>query len=656
MSFTPNAVGVVSVRAENATLIAGDSYRWQVKPVTTSTDYIQPNGTTWDKAQGAKFKIVFYVETAANYYIWVKARSLSGAKSYVWVSLDGDENVLGENNNGRLSFNTLNFTWDHNDNDALVTLFKGRHELIFTSIHEDLQIEAIAIAATGSNVISEGDTNPATTEHFGVFAGNNIDLTSREGDADAVPTIIRPLHKSRLTSRRLELRWLTNGASTANRWLIRVGTGRIGTAGVTINDTRDINETIVENPNGASNLSLTITDVPISKTNQPFYVAFWWRNDTDTSWNRGGRLYQFSMWNGVTPQPENYLEWLENPENDSNRILIAEIDTAEGALYLASKAWLSNEHKAYDDWLTSVPYIEESLGGGADLGDIEFLNPELTENPLNNNYRGYRCRMFIGDDRWRRDSFKLISSSNNETINLQGDRRYRIELIGDSEKFNRTFHTGDDVVRTDTVRDSIAWVMDQWELSGDYNLINISEEKLNLDLRFVVNESTTMQELLIGIALSAEIEWGVSQTGQLFWVDVINNTPSSLVLNAHNVIDQTLSIVETINPVREVVINYGNEQNIPELTQANTGNLTESLTFDTFIANQNDAQEFAYRKAEQYSNKKYIYEMSVVGIGGIIRTGDVIQIQHPMLLGSGYVSLIRRKPLFDTDTIEINLL
>lgn len=655
--FTLNKVDVISVRAVNAERIASGSVEWVTK-TENGVVFVEPNESTNTIAEGAKLKFEFFAEVAANYYIWVKARTSTGVSARVWISFDGNYGLFGPNDNGIIDFDSTGFVWSRNGNHTLWTMFAGTHEIELSSFDAALQIEGIVIARTSNTVLSEGSSSAVPLETYGIL--NTTTLTSESGDNDAPPIILNPLNNEVIGVNNHPFTFIENQYNNVhNSWLFRVGTGLSGV------DSYDLHNEIINNPNLSETTVLANTGTVANAT---VYVRLYWRDPTNANW-LGGFVYTFTTSNNVTSNPtpvdvvpteptETFQQWSENPLNDKHRLLILELESAESVMYLASHGWVSDENKCYDNWLISVPFIEESLGGDSDLGDIEFVVPIKSENPLTKNWGGYRSRMLLGDDRWERQRFQLISSSNNIDCVLIDERlqTFKLNIIGDSEKFNRVFHVGDDLTQTMIFEEAIDWLMGKWELSGNYTFDGINSSILNKSLRFTVNENTTMNELLELFTVSVDIEYGITQAGQLVFKNPDLSQPDpKLQLDDFNIVKGTMSIIDTQQPAKEVLLHYSEDRSIRLPVASNTGNLSNTVEIFTALNNESDAQELAYVKTNEYSNLRHTYEMDVIGLGASMQTGAVVPINHNSLVSSGYVVSIKRRTLFAVDTLEIKL-
>ena len=71
---------------------------------------------------------------------------------------------------------------------------------------------------------------------------------------------------------------------------------------------------------------------------------------------------------------QEYLDWHLDTENDPYRVVLFELNHAAGMIGLASHPYHDGAIP-YDDWLTGVPLIEESVTTDDALGDLQAINP-----------------------------------------------------------------------------------------------------------------------------------------------------------------------------------------------------------------------------------------------------------------------------------------
>jgi len=317
--------------------------------------------------------------------------------------------------------------------------------------------------------------------------------------------------------------------------------------------------------------------------------------------------------------------------------------------------YISDDHHVYDDWLIGEPYLEYGLTEALDLGDLEFTYPDLDVDLLSNNWRGYQCRMLNGDLSWRSSDFRLVASATVEAFETIEDRTYRVDLVSDSQKYRRTFHTGDAIVQSHTVENAIEWILAQYEGSGSFQYINVDPSELDKQLSFDVTESTTMEELINTVARSINAETRITQAGflEIITPDVTN--PAPVTLNDDNVVDR-LRMIDTIYPVSRVIVTYNRgEDRVTVDTSAQTGILDEEVIIESFLTSATDAEVLGGIEAERYSNVRNVWELNVVRSTEVMQVGDRVSIDHPELVDIGVLSQVRRTPLSYIGRVEVTI-
>ena len=348
----------------------------------------------------------------------------------------------------------------------------------------------------------------------------------------------------------------------------------------------------------------------------------------------------------------NFLGWLENRANDSNRILLVELDHADGTVYLASSPWLSPENIAYDDWLVSSPVIDQSLGELFTLGDIEAVNPVLSENWLDYDFHGYQTRLFYGDLSWDRRQFRTISTGTIDDCLLLGGRKYRFNVSSSIARYSRQFHVGADVVYSYTVQQFIEQVISGYALSGSYSFINFTAEDLSTPLTLTVTDSLKMDDVLRSVARSVGGDLRITQRGQLEFIKP-DYSVYTTITNDNIVKDsvQKIDAIHVANAVK-VIYNDGNDKyTVP--TNANAGGLARTVEIESLCSLVADAQKLGDKIASEYSNQRRIYSAKLVGMTNLLGPGDLVNIVSDELIGVGVVSRIKRKPLYLNSDIEV---
>ena len=351
---------------------------------------------------------------------------------------------------------------------------------------------------------------------------------------------------------------------------------------------------------------------------------------------------------------DNYQSWLLNPIYNNSRVLLVELAHADGVVRLASRPLLDNYHQAWDDWLIADPELDDEITGAASIGDIEAINPEASENWLNNEWLGHSCKWLFGDEAWPIDQYRMIASATIDGCRQIGERRYRFDLSGDVQRFNRTFHTGGDVTKSLTLEAGIAWVLGYYEEPVTPNYLNLDESDLDMAMTFEVTESSNMYELLDLLARSVGAHLRVSQNGELDIVRPDTQHDASFYLTPDDIVRGRIRMSEIVPAVSKVVVNFNRGQgSVESPTTASTGKYQDTLEIETAHANQSDAQAFADARAVYRAVTHHLWEIEVVGAADFMQVADYVGVDHPELVGAGVTQRIRRTPLSQRAIVEV---
>ena len=187
---------------------------------------------------------------------------------------------------------------------------------------------------------------------------------------------------------------------------------------------------------------------------------------------------------GQSPVIENetFEDWLLNPVRDPDRVMLAEMDHADGTVRLASQPWISDEHLAYDDWIVGEPYLDNSLDDDSSVGDLEAVNPHRSEDWMLHSFSGFSFRWFLGDQNWPKSRFRQIATGTIEDLKRTGDKRYRFDLISDAQRYNRAF-TETASTETRNADDAVSWIMGHYTGAASYQFINFTASELNTSVK-----------------------------------------------------------------------------------------------------------------------------------------------------------------------------
>ena len=350
-----------------------------------------------------------------------------------------------------------------------------------------------------------------------------------------------------------------------------------------------------------------------------------------------------------------FVDWLNDENRDQYRVVLVELDHSEGTVRLSDIPWISRDNNIYDDWLINDTFVESTLTNFLDIGDVQAINPDLTENWEQFNWRGYKARLYYGDVTWQKSEFRQIASATIEAFRPTGDREYRWDLVSETQKYQRTFHAGEDTVETRTVEGSIEWLLSQFKGSGAYQFINVTPAELDIQLSFAVTESTTMESLIYLIADSIGASVRISQAGFLEIIIPDRDNPAPVTIDENSIVG-SLRVVDTVYPVTDVVVTYNQGENqVSAQTGAQTGVLEESVTIETALISAADAQALADKTAPLYSVVQNTWEVEAFGVNNLIQIADLSTIEHPQLSGTGVASTVRQTPLSRIGRIEVTV-
>lgn len=333
-----------------------------------------------------------------------------------------------------------------------------------------------------------------------------------------------------------------------------------------------------------------------------------------------------------------YYDWLVDPVNNQHRLLLIELDHSDGTIYLATDAWISDSNTIYDDWLTSLPYIESSIGSAADLGDIDAVNPDLSVDWLNYSFRGRRCRWFHGDRRWLKSDFYQVATCTIQGIRCTGDRQYRFELTSDSQRYDRTFYSGADTVRTENIDAAITWILGQYTGSGPHEFINIDAGALSKSVTYNVTESSVMIDLLRLIAKGIDASVRITQTGLLQFIVPDRDSAAVQTFTEDSIVHGSIKQVDVVPAYARLTVTYANDGKLTGSTGADTATLDEERTIDTALTNQSDAQALLDSLSPRYAKTQSTWSFDDVLLGQTVQPGDYVTVQHPEIAISGIVS------------------
>ena len=349
-----------------------------------------------------------------------------------------------------------------------------------------------------------------------------------------------------------------------------------------------------------------------------------------------------------------YREWLMDVSRDPYRILLIEADHSGGTIRLASDHWISDTYEAYDGWIVSEPYLEDSLDSFLGVGDFDAINPDAANfNWLSLQWRGYRCRWYHGDKTWPKSEFKPIATALIDGVRSVNGNVARFDLMDGGQQLNRTFLTADHQ-STISAPSTIEYIMDQAGLDPVVVFQNVRdvEETFQVDISMTPDSIALTEITKLTDSMGASMRF--SQAGQLeVFIPEITDSPKDLTED--DIIASSINMVELVQPYRKVTCKLSDDTEVSASTGAVTGELDEELIFNTVLRRTVDATKFIDKKALYYATNHIIWQMKVLDVVGLLQVGDDVSINHAELMGVGIVSSIRRAPLSPFSIIEVTI-
>lgn len=359
-------------------------------------------------------------------------------------------------------------------------------------------------------------------------------------------------------------------------------------------------------------------------------------------------------------KPYTYTDWMKDPRNNGYRVTLFDIEHSTGITRLATKDWMSDPadgNHPYYGWVTSSFYLERGLSDSKAIGDLEAANPKAkTENWLYNQYEGYSFKAYHGDIRWPKSQFRQIASATNDSIMEIGERLYRFDFIGDIQRFNRTFYTGADVVKDQTVSTAIDWIAAQWAESGAVTYVNLTLAEFNTPVLYTVTESSEMYTAMQAIAQSVGAYIRVDNLGALeVYKPDTEGTPLAVITD-DDVVSGSIQMVEVIRAAKKVTIVYNNgASKVSDSTAATTGKLEAEVVIETKLKNLADAQIRLAIEQVNYAKARGVWSADVIRPSKIVHDGAFVEFQHPRLYGSGVITDMRSTQDSAVGTIEVTI-
>ncbi len=337
---------------------------------------------------------------------------------------------------------------------------------------------------------------------------------------------------------------------------------------------------------------------------------------------------------------EEYLAWQRDPRNNKYRIALFENDYSGGTVRFGSQAWLSDKNYPYDDWLASLPFMEESLLGSNALGGMNAFNFDDTLNWRYLYWHGHESRWYFGDTRWNFADFRRIATGVIDNVTFQGGRKYTFNLMSATTRLQRmVVDTASS--KSHSVAAAIQYFTD--ETGQTVNLINVSSDKLSWNLAYNVEIDTDAESLLRAFAKSIG---AYLRTDQLGNVDlVIPSSVPAATLTEDEITKTGLKMLSAIPPYSKVIVAEDDGTEHEEDTQADTKGLAREIKIETYLSNSSDAQALLAEQVTYYSNPHPIWQAEMMAPSDLVSNGNTIIISHNDLVGHGFVRYAKRLPL-----------
>lgn len=343
-----------------------------------------------------------------------------------------------------------------------------------------------------------------------------------------------------------------------------------------------------------------------------------------------------------------YQEWLGDQSRNSHRVLIVEMDHADGTVSIASKAWISTGNEIYDDSIYQGPYLERTLNNMATIGDLRAID-QGGEGWGNYHWYGHECRWYHGDKDWSRQDFRQIASARVIECMPQGGNLYQFNLLSSSSVLNSSYADADETV-TLTVQEALAWLIDN---SGVTVTVDIDDEdRLLWPVEFDVDESTTILDTLTGLARSINASMRSDNIGNIELVST--DRTSVLTVTENDTLRDELQVSEVSNPYTGVEVVLSDGTSISESTGVDANGLSRVHTVETYLTG-TGSDVVLSEQASYHANPRRLWTVPVYSMPAGISEGDTVTIDTPECSGVGHIETFIMSPLSTTSTLEVRL-
>ena len=363
----------------------------------------------------------------------------------------------------------------------------------------------------------------------------------------------------------------------------------------------------------------------------------------------------------LVPQDNSaYQVWLSDQCNDPYRLFLAEIDYIDdadnvGTHRFASEAWLSDENQPYYEGIVDTPNIVVDRDDFGVVGDLEVINTKSDGVDWKQyTYKGHEARYFYGDKRWPRSQFRRLATMNNKGLLPQSDNRYIFDIESIAARYDRKI-SDTEVTINEQTQNAIHRVLalSGINANGGFSWGGISNWG---QVNFTVTENSNLENVLRMLGRGADAFPRIDQrTGELHMIGVGYPNAPEHEFNENNIIDGTLNVVDTIEPVETVIVTWGpNQEEVEVPTGASINGAKTEIRYETFVSTAIFAQfSIGATVAARYAKQQNVWQFEITGTAPLIELGDKGLMTHYDVEGEGVVIHLDRKPLIDRTIVEV---
>lgn len=318
-------------------------------------------------------------------------------------------------------------------------------------------------------------------------------------------------------------------------------------------------------------------------------------------------------------------------------LFLVEVDTGAEMLTFANRGWLSDTHVPYRARLIDTPVFRQSLTGrSAGYIDIRSDASELQGLEIH----GHGVRFLAGNKQMKRAQFQtLLTCSSKGAPRFQAQGRYRLNLLSDVSRFRRSVASTVSIAYNDTAAIVLADIFDRLNADPEYPVgtyRTVGAVELSTELRFDFGTNDTADGIIEQIATSLNAWRRIGQDGTLEIVSK-NHTGTMQNITAGMVEASSMTQTNSIDPVARVIVPYFNATT-ETLTGADLNGLDSSVTIDSLLKNQADAEALGLIEAQRYAKPQNRYRFDVLRDYQDLNVAEQRVIDHPAVSGQGFIS------------------